>query len=385
MVESFGSSTRVDSLGTSTQRVETYTLPGPESSQQRIRRVVTFCVVAIVLLVCGMIVMGVFLGLTRRDVSEDSSIRGAYPAVRAASTRPMLSSGTLFLTVPIVDGVRINTGDRVLLKNELNPQLNGIYVRAGDSLKRAPDMDRYTQVTPGNSVLVLEGVENGGASFMLFSLSAVMGPQNSVTGNGIVYKNTTGVALGSLIPPAPAAGYVLTYDEANPTTVKWVKSVTGTGSRVFSIVYQVDNSVGPGDIPLANQWVTRSVNKLFDAAGTGDVSVDADNKTFSILTPGVWYISASSPAYRCNQHKIRLIDADTGEELITGTSAYSVNTNPTDMSNSSLTYTWKVDTVPLVLSIQHKVQLVDTNTSFGIPSSFGVPEVYTNIQLIKTT
>lgn len=109
---------------------ETFTIPGPSTSHETMRRVLTFCVVAIVLLICGMIIMGVFLGLYRSESTADSTIRGTYPAVRAASTRPMLSNGTLFLTVPVVDGVRINTGDRVLLKNELNPQLNGIYVRA---------------------------------------------------------------------------------------------------------------------------------------------------------------------------------------------------------------------------------------------------------------
>lgn len=347
-------------------------------------RLLKFCVIAVVLLMISVIILGIFLGLYRQEASTDDTIRGAYPAVRAASTRPMLSNGTLYMTSPIVDGVRTVTGDRILLKNEINPQLNGIYVRDGDSLYRAPDMNRYTQVTPGNSVLVLEGTENGGASFMLFSVSAALGPKNAVTGNGVVYKNSTGVALGSLIPPAPADGYVLTYDEANPTTVKWVKSVTGTESRVYSILYQVDNALGPDDVPLANQWVTRSINKLFDPGGSGDVELDEVNKTFTIKTPGIWYISASCPAYRCNQHKIRLVDADTDEELATGTSAYSVNSNPTDTSNSVLTYTWKVESTPLVLSIQHKVQIVGPVTSFGIPSAFGVPEVYTNIQLIKT-
>lgn len=246
-------------------------------------------------------------------------------------------------------------------------------------------MDRNAQVTPGNSVLVLEGVENGGASFMLFGLSAVLGPKNAVTGNGITYKNTTGVALGSLIPPAPADGYVLTYDEANPTTVKWVKSVTGTGTSVFSVLEQVEDGSEPVDTPLANQWVTRSVNKVFDPAALGYVTVDSTAKTFTITKPGVWYISGSAPAYRCNQHKIRLVNADTLEELITGSSAYSVNTNPTDVSNSVITYTFQVSDVPMALAIQHKVQLVDTNTTFGIPSAFGVPEVYTSLQLILTT
>lgn len=365
--------------------------PGNAMARSKWLPVVKFGFIAMLVLLGIIVVLGVIAGIClgmylQKSTVDDSTVHGSYPAVRVASTGPVIDESTMTLTTTVIDGVQLISGDRVLLKDETNPKLNGIYVVvSGNGLQRAPDMNRRSQITQGNSVLVLEGAVNGGASYMLFLLASTSGGTlNSVTGYGLQYRNSTGVALGSLLTPTPTDGEVLVHDSSNPTTVKWAGSASGLGgSTVYTILYQVANATGPNDTPVEDTWVTRSINTLLAPSGATDVEISAASKTFTLNTTGTWTISASAPAYRCNQHKIRLVNATTGTEIAVGSAAYSVNADTSAQTNSVLEYTWTVASAPLVLAIQHQVQIVDTDTSFGIPSAFNVSEVYTNIQLIK--
>jgi len=87
----------------------------------------------------------------------DNFIQGldAKQSVRAASTANVnVATASLATTI---DGVTPAGGDRMLLKNQTNPQENGIYgAQAGPGWGRVSDMDAWTEV-PGAFVWVEQG------------------------------------------------------------------------------------------------------------------------------------------------------------------------------------------------------------------------------------
>lgn len=76
-------------------------------------------------------------------------------SVRAASTVTVTLSNP---GTAVFDGVTLNNGERLLLKNQSAPAENGIYVfnGSGVALTRSTDMDAWTEV-PGALVVVEEG------------------------------------------------------------------------------------------------------------------------------------------------------------------------------------------------------------------------------------
>ena len=96
---------------------------------------------------------------------------GANPKmpVRVATTAP-LQNTNLYLTPEIfsglqtIDGVTLAEGDRVLVKNQVYEQYNGIYVASAGAWSRAKDALTY-QEQWNESVPVLSGTTNGGKYF----------------------------------------------------------------------------------------------------------------------------------------------------------------------------------------------------------------------------
>ncbi len=123
-------------------------------------------------------------------------------AVKVAST------GDLNLSAPglQIDGVTLQPGDRVLVKNQSNGAQNGIYVFNGGSspLTRASDFDADNEAKPGSTVSVLSGTTNAGTLAILttqapitlgttpltFSPLNISGAQY-VGGNGLTLTGTT--------------------------------------------------------------------------------------------------------------------------------------------------------------------------------------------------
>jgi hypothetical protein len=83
-------------------------------------------------------------------------------SVRAATTANITLSGT-----QTIDGVSLNVGDRVLVKNQSASSQNGIYVVAAGSWARATDADSDAEVTPGMFAFIEEGTANGDSGWVL--------------------------------------------------------------------------------------------------------------------------------------------------------------------------------------------------------------------------
>jgi hypothetical protein len=84
------------------------------------------------------------------------------PSVRVATTANITLSGT-----QTIDGVSVQAGDRVLVKNQSTAADNGIYVVASGSWSRAADADSNTEVTPNLFVFVEEGTANADSGWTL--------------------------------------------------------------------------------------------------------------------------------------------------------------------------------------------------------------------------
>lgn len=91
----------------------------------------------------------------------DSVAQGldAKASVRAATTANIALTGT-----PIIDGVALAPGDRVLVKNQTAPAENGIYVGAAGTWTRAADADTWNELVSAY-VFVEDGTVNANAGF----------------------------------------------------------------------------------------------------------------------------------------------------------------------------------------------------------------------------
>jgi hypothetical protein len=98
------------------------------------------------------------------DVDVNALVRAGGPVkqpVRAATVATITLSG-----VQTVDGIVLNAGDRVLVKNQATPSQNGIYiVNTTGPWSRASDANLASLFTPGFTVYAVEGSQEGGWVF----------------------------------------------------------------------------------------------------------------------------------------------------------------------------------------------------------------------------
>lgn len=132
----------------------------------------------------------------------DSVAQGLDPkqSVKAAST------GNVNLANPsTLDGVAINAGDRVLLKNQTNLAENGIYVAAGGPLtySRATDMDTWTEV-PSAFTFVEQGTTQADTGWVCTSDQG-----GSMGGTNITWAQFSGVGTVTAGAGMTQAGNVL--------------------------------------------------------------------------------------------------------------------------------------------------------------------------------
>lgn len=129
----------------------------------------------------------VFLDYSPYGISKSKS-----PVLAAASSNRPVSG-----TFSSVDGVALAVGDRILLKNQTSMIENGIYVVLPGFLKeRAADFKVGDSVGL-TSVLVLEGTDNGGKSFLCRNTE----PFDKVGDNAIIFQEFFPIKLASAASP----------------------------------------------------------------------------------------------------------------------------------------------------------------------------------------
>ncbi|WP_440030176.1 phage tail-collar fiber domain-containing protein [Chromobacterium amazonense] len=124
-------------------------------------------------------------------IAEELAKLDGKPSVRAATTAAIALAG-----LQTVDGVALQAGDRVLVKNQANGADNGIYIASAGNWGRSVDANASMEVTPGLFVAVEQGTVNGGAIWQLLDGGApvVLGA------TALVFERVsgrTGVSAGS--------------------------------------------------------------------------------------------------------------------------------------------------------------------------------------------
>jgi hypothetical protein len=158
--------------------------------------------------------------------------------VRAATTAAVdLATGGLLT----IDGVTLNAGDRVLVKNQSSATQNGIYVASAGTWVRASDASTSALLVPGFVTFAIEGqTQKGGWVFQ--------NPTNPILGQ-------TGTGL-SFVPMTAT----LTYDPATAATTIPI-DLTTNGLAVVDGV-----TLAEGDRVLVKNQVNQADNGIYLAS-----------------------------------------------------------------------------------------------------------------------
>lgn len=115
------------------------------------------------------------------QILEELSKLDIKQSVRAATTANINLVG-----LQVVDGVSLNTGDRVLVKDQIAAKDNGPYVVAVGAWVRAKDADNSTKVTPNLTVAVEVGATQADTIWQLVTDGTIV-----VGTTALTFKNIT--------------------------------------------------------------------------------------------------------------------------------------------------------------------------------------------------
>lgn len=168
-------------------------------------------------------------------------------SVRVATTTDITLSGA-----QTIDGIILNVGDRVLVKEQLLASENGIYVVSAGSWTRSSDANISSKVTSGMFTFVEEGSSNGDAGFVL------------ITNNPITLGTTS-----------------LSFTQFNGAGQVYASSGVGKFGNTFYAIGTANRiSITANGIDIANNYV-------------GQTSIT----TLGTITSGTWNGSVISPTY----------------------------------------------------------------------------------------
>ena len=231
----------------------------------------------------------------RGEIAAASQGLDIKNSVRAATTANITLTGA-----QTIDGVSIVAGDRVLVKNQTNAALNGIYVAAEGSgaageWLRADDAGDG-ELTPGSFTFVEEGTVNGDSGWVVSTNGTIVvgeddivwtqfsGTGQIVAGNGIVKTGSTlSVDAGDGIT-VDGSGVSISNTYAGQTSIDTVGTIT-TGTWEGSVIETAYGGTG-ADLSGATQgdYVTVGAGGVLTTSNTvdgadvdGDISGNAEN------------------------------------------------------------------------------------------------------------
>jgi hypothetical protein len=177
--------------------------------------------------------------------------------------------------------------------------------------------------------------------------------------------------------PAGAAGADGAPGVAGPQGPKGDKG--DKGERGLSeIAYLRDQKVSGahGGTCTAGVWNTRALNTL-----GGDTNfISLMNNRF-ILQPGTYFIEIVAPGHAVNQHQAKLKVIETNTDILFGTNVSSHASAPT--TTLSVIMGEIIVSEVSTFEIQHRCAATKGDLGFGIAASFGTPETYTQVKIIK--
>lgn len=208
----------------------------------------------------------------------DSVAEGLKPkaAVRVATTAA-LSLATDLEDGDVVDGITLATGDRVLVKDQVAPEDNGIYiVPASGAASRATDFDSLSPIDEINGayVPVQEGSANAGKLFVQADVVAVLGTDPI---NFIFFNSISGLVGGDMIT---VSGSNISVDLA---AVSGLES-SNPGNVAGQLRVKLEAVTPSLQIDGSNQLGAKLDAAGAIASGASGLAVQVDNTTVEINT-----------------------------------------------------------------------------------------------------
>ena len=185
---------------------------------------------------------------------------------------------------------------------------------------------------------------------------------DTIQGNGGLIAVNTGVSAGQI----PIIG----------TNGRLPASII-EGPKIAYIKDIKPNGVNGGTCDATKEWEqVRDLNTV-----TGDTSFVSLSQNQMTLTPGVYDIEISAPAYLDGLHKAALVNAQSGEVFLIGSNVRSHNVTG-GMEPSKIIGALTLNVATTVV-IKHRCATSMTNSGFGVSTNFGVSEVYTQVKITK--
>lgn len=293
---------------------------------------------------------------------------------------PIIAAGTVALATQPANTVMMNA-----TAGALEPA--GVAVARGDLITRAAG--NIILLGPGavDTALTSDGTDityTKISNAMLATMPATTIKMNATA--GVAVPTDVLLARGELITrdlattilPPGVAGLVLTSGGAG-VDLAWAAA---GGTTVYTVYESLATTLPPAQTPVAGTYIRRNVNTTEGPLIPGNVTVAANAFT---LAAGTWLMHATAPAYRSDNHKIKLIEtAPVLGDRSFGTSCFAEDAAQGDQTRATLDFAFTI-AVPTTYEIQHHVAIAGAllTLTFGLPTSDGSAERYTEIQLIK--
>ena len=210
-------------------------------------------------------------------------------------------------------------------------------------------------------------VEVGSLSSTLFKSLGVTEIANGGTG-----QTTAATAIAALLPAqANNSGKVLTTDGS---ALSW-----GGGVSFAKVWDQKNAGTGGGTSGSANTWHTRTLTNI-----QGSSWLTRSGNQFTLVGAGTYLINFRSPVFSISQFQSGLYDITNSELVTYGSSNYA---NPggweTNFYSEGSHIATQTGNVTYEIRIKHSGGA--HGDGYGQPTGLSVPEIYTSVEVIKTS
>ena len=207
------------------------------------------------------------------------------------------------------------------------------------------------------------------------SLSSTLFKSLGVTdiANGGTGQTTAATAIAALLPAqANNSGKVLTTDGS---ALSW-----GGGVSFAKVWDQKSSGTSGGSALAANTWHTRTLTNI-----QGSSWLTLSSNQFTLAGAGTYLINFRSPGFQIGQFRSGLYDITNSEFVTYGSSNYANEGGyETNFYSEGSHIATQTGNVTYEIRIIHHIGPA-TNHSYGQATGLGVPEIYTSVEVIKTS
>jgi len=190
-----------------------------------------------------------------------------------------------------------------------------------------------------------------------------------------VATGSDGLVYQAKIANGPTTSIV---DPVGDSTGSWIvlNSDKWAQNNLFHTQEKTSSGVGAGDFN-SGAWRTRNL----DTEVTTDISGASLSSAQLTLPAGTYYIDASAPAFKVNQHRAKLYNITLASDIMLGTSTISESMSDQTDSRSHVSGNFTLNTTTII-ELQHQCTTTKATNGLGIAGSFG-EEIYTDCKIWK--